>query len=1091
MSSAGVYSRIRFLRGSVRARLALMIGALLLADCRDVNLTAPRKSAGDGVQRALSASGVAPVEVFIHAAPEGWQIFMGNRAVVSLQQATKVVFIYTTAGDAGGATAFWQMRETASRASIDVIIGSGAWTCAAQTVDGHSIRRCTKGKVVEYYMRMPDGNNVDGTGYGKGSLSKLRDIGGSQAAVNSSTTYTSWADFTTTLRDLVERETVGLPATDVQVHAPEYDRAINPDDHPDNFVTADAVKDATVARTWFMAWYTDYHAKDLPVNLSTAEHDLKQQVFLAYDNRMVAAGYGSEAADPDVQAWLWRTYYRGTQVVPPPPVTPPAAPTALQAQPFSTSRIDLQWTDNATDETGFRIERAPDAAGTAGTYAEIATVNANVSTYSDVGRSANTKYWYRVRAYNAGGTSAFTPAASATTPASAGLPYSVNLYIHAVAEDWQLFMGDRAVTSLQQGIKTVFVHLTAGDGGGTAAYWQARERGSLASVDSIIGAGAWSCSATTINSHAIWRCAKSSAVSYYLRMPDGNLDGLGFGRGSLARLRDNGTPTAAIDGSTTYSSWSDLTATLRMLIDVESDGQSAPYVQVHAPDYDRALNTGDHADNFATADALKAAMTGRTWTMAWYVDYQSSNLAINLTTAQHNLKQKVFLAYDRVVVAAGYGSDASDPTVQAWLWRTYSRMSSSAPPAAPVPPSGLLAQTGSTARIDLHWTDNAADELGYRIERAPDAAGVAGAFVQIASVSANATSYSNLGLAANTKYWYRVRAYNDGGSSAYSNVVSATTLATLALPFRTDVYIHAHEDDWQLFMSDRTYDSFLNAGQLLFIYTTAGDAGGTTAFWQARENAAMAAVDSIIGAGTWACANQTIGTHAIRRCTKSNVVSYFMRMPDGNFNTGLGYGKGSLAILRDQGTATAAINNSTTYTSWSDFTTTVRSIIDVETQSQSSPYVQVHAPEYDRVINPGDHPDHLATADALRSAASARVWNLFWYVDYHTKNLAANLSNEQHALKSKIFLAYDNKMVAAGYPAEGGGADYQAWQWRTYYRTTGTVATAERGAPMLQQLVTTAGTELGPWLGRRLPADRSRTLDRMNAPPDIATAGVQ
>jgi PA14 domain len=45
------------------------------------------------------------------------------------------------------------------------------------------------------------------------------------------------------------------------------------------------------------------------------------------------------------------------------------------------------------------------------------------------------------------------------------------------------------------------------------------------------------------------------------------------------------------------------------------------------------------------------------------------------------------------------------------------------------------------------------------------------------SVGANVTSYSATGLAAGTTYWFRVKATNAGGSSAYSNVVSATTFA--------------------------------------------------------------------------------------------------------------------------------------------------------------------------------------------------------------------------------------------------------------------------------------------------------------------------
>ena len=47
----------------------------------------------------------------------------------------------------------------------------------------------------------------------------------------------------------------------------------------------------------------------------------------------------------------------------------PSAPTNLSASAVSTSQINLSWTDNASNETGFRIERSPD--GTS--FTEIAT----------------------------------------------------------------------------------------------------------------------------------------------------------------------------------------------------------------------------------------------------------------------------------------------------------------------------------------------------------------------------------------------------------------------------------------------------------------------------------------------------------------------------------------------------------------------------------------------------------------------------------------------------------------------------------------------------------------------------------------------
>jgi hypothetical protein len=105
----------------------------------------------------------------------------------------------------------------------------------------------------------------------------------------------------------------------------------------------------------------------------------------------------------------------GTQ---PPPAEAPAAPSNLTATAASSSAINLAWTDNSDNEDGFRIERCQGSG--CSSFAQIATVGANVTSFQNTGLSAGTSYSYRVRAYNAGGNSAYSNTASATTEASSG-----------------------------------------------------------------------------------------------------------------------------------------------------------------------------------------------------------------------------------------------------------------------------------------------------------------------------------------------------------------------------------------------------------------------------------------------------------------------------------------------------------------------------------------------------------------------------------------------------------------------------------------------------------------------------------------------
>lgn len=91
----------------------------------------------------------------------------------------------------------------------------------------------------------------------------------------------------------------------------------------------------------------------------------------------------------------------------------PAAPTSLTATAASSTQINLAWTDNATNETSYIVERRSPA-GT-GSYSQITSLAAGSTTFSNTGLTASTQYEYRVAATNAAGNSAYSNAASATT----------------------------------------------------------------------------------------------------------------------------------------------------------------------------------------------------------------------------------------------------------------------------------------------------------------------------------------------------------------------------------------------------------------------------------------------------------------------------------------------------------------------------------------------------------------------------------------------------------------------------------------------------------------------------------------------------
>lgn len=122
----------------------------------------------------------------------------------------------------------------------------------------------------------------------------------------------------------------------------------------------------------------------------------------------------------------------GTVIPTSSPGVAPAAPSNLSATAQSSSSIRLTWTDNAGNETGFQIERLVN-----GSWTQVATVGANVTSWDDTGLTSATSYSYRVRASNSYGTSTYTNTASATTSSSGSVPAAAsNLIASQQTRPW-------------------------------------------------------------------------------------------------------------------------------------------------------------------------------------------------------------------------------------------------------------------------------------------------------------------------------------------------------------------------------------------------------------------------------------------------------------------------------------------------------------------------------------------------------------------------------------------------------------------------------------------------------------------------------
>jgi PKD repeat protein len=112
---------------------------------------------------------------------------------------------------------------------------------------------------------------------------------------------------------------------------------------------------------------------------------------------------GTHSATLTVRDNLGATGTKTVSIVVSPGATPPAAPTTLTGS-VSASSATLRWTDNASNESGFYVERA--AKGKNLTFSTIATLGANAVVWTAAQPSG--QWVYRVRAFNATGNSGYS-----------------------------------------------------------------------------------------------------------------------------------------------------------------------------------------------------------------------------------------------------------------------------------------------------------------------------------------------------------------------------------------------------------------------------------------------------------------------------------------------------------------------------------------------------------------------------------------------------------------------------------------------------------------------------------------------------------
>lgn len=465
----------------------------------------------------------------------------------------------------------------------------------------------------------------------------------------------------------------------------------------------------------------------------------------------------------------------------------PFAPGGLRILAQGAGGVELAWFDNSSTEDGFRVERAP--AGTSG-FVEVGRAARNATRFTDATpRPAGRAVSYRVLATNARGDSPPSNLVTGALPAAPGAPVGLTVAENrwlAVRLAWTAppgAAGLRVERRTSGGAFTLLVDLPPGANGlvdravepdADYEYRLTATNDAGASPPALVAVRTalapdlppppTNLTALTLGPNQVrltWSDPSSEELGFRIEYRDARQ--VGFVRFA---------PRASVAADTTV--WvGDVQAGVDYEFRVVTIGESG----ISAPSAVASTSTGV----LAAPTDLQAVVAAPGWVqLVWqdnastetaYVILRGDNPALHLLVPVAQLPSDATSFVDRSpasmteyyyrVVAQTVGG-ASTPSAAVRVW-------TGAPPP-PEPPARLSARARSPWSVDLSWEDRASGEEGYRVERRRGSAPFRG----VATLPANATSWTDTALVPRQSWEYRVLAVNAGGTSTPAEAAAVT-----------------------------------------------------------------------------------------------------------------------------------------------------------------------------------------------------------------------------------------------------------------------------------------------------------------------------